>query len=356
MSRHKSFGDSKPYNSSSTPDPHYLLRPVSPPPPEGSKTPTHQGSARPSPTSDAFPRPTLPSFSTYRAPSASYMWPSFQTSSQMERSPRLYAIHSRVAPTSSDSSDSSDDEHGHSMTRLRASTRRLEPLSISSLNRLLNPLESSTTHTNGFPSNTTCDVPFPSRQDRRRGLPSPVDSPPAASPPPFLTEAVSPLLYLPSSRPASSASVAATVSSSSGPVVNPAELVGEQVISGSSASGWEAYARKVDERDPHSPFRCIYPESREGPGPCQYASKKQLVKRHIETVHLRLKPFECNICRKCFPQKTSLDIHHNGHTGKKPHKCVYEGCDQEFKDPARRHRHYREKHGYEPQHGKNARR
>ncbi|KAI6119357.1 hypothetical protein EDD16DRAFT_1581689, partial [Pisolithus croceorrhizus] len=45
---------------------------------------------------------------------------------------------------------------------------------------------------------------------------------------------------------------------------------------------------------------------------CQYTSKKQLVKRHVETTHLRFKPFVCEVCKKGFPQKTSLDTHMHG--------------------------------------------
>ncbi|KAJ7228670.1 hypothetical protein GGX14DRAFT_70387 [Mycena pura] len=88
-------------------------------------------------------------------------------------------------------------------------------------------------------------------------------------------------------------------------------------------------------------------------GPCAYQSKKQLVKRHIETTHLEFKPFVCDICSKAFPQKTSLDIHHNGHTGNTPHECIYK-CGHSFKDPARRHRHHVDKHGHKPKqhHGK----
>ncbi|KAG2106922.1 uncharacterized protein F5147DRAFT_216301 [Suillus discolor] len=87
--------------------------------------------------------------------------------------------------------------------------------------------------------------------------------------------------------------------------------------------------------------------STESGGQCKYMSKKQLVKRHIETTHLCYKPFVCGVCGKGFPQKTSLDTHMHGHTGSTPHACRY-NCGMWFKDPARRHRHMVDEHQYVP--------
>ena len=38
-----------------------------------------------------------------------------------------------------------------------------------------------------------------------------------------------------------------------------------------------------------------------------------------------------------------------GSTGDRPHECRYEGCDKKCSDPARRHKHMVEAHGYNPQ-------
>ncbi|KAG2156051.1 hypothetical protein DEU56DRAFT_217351 [Suillus clintonianus] len=89
----------------------------------------------------------------------------------------------------------------------------------------------------------------------------------------------------------------------------------------------------------------------ESGGQCKYMSKKQLVKRHVETTHLRYKPFVCGVCSKGFPQKTSLDTHMHGHTGSTPHACRY-NCGMWFKDPARRHRHMVDEHQYVPRQSK----
>ncbi|KAL0949968.1 hypothetical protein HGRIS_009988 [Hohenbuehelia grisea] len=113
------------------------------------------------------------------------------------------------------------------------------------------------------------------------------------------------------------------------------------------SENWEEYARQVRKSDGTVAYQCLW--VKEGPesGPCHYTSKKQLVKRHVETTHLKYKRFICEICSKAFPQKTSLDIHRHGHTGDTPHACIY-NCGKAFKDPARRHRHHIDTHGYVP--------
>ncbi|KAJ8522982.1 hypothetical protein ONZ45_g458 [Pleurotus djamor] len=83
---------------------------------------------------------------------------------------------------------------------------------------------------------------------------------------------------------------------------------------------WEIYARQVKRSDGSLAYQCLW-TSKDGDStkPCMYTSKKQLVKRHVETTHLKVKRFICDICNKAFPQKTSLDIHRHGHTGDTPH-------------------------------------
>ncbi|KAN0097616.1 hypothetical protein V8E55_002062 [Tylopilus felleus] len=119
------------------------------------------------------------------------------------------------------------------------------------------------------------------------------------------------------------------------------------------ADAWERYAKPTLSPDGTTrKWQCTWPtpEDRKKPT-CEYTSKKQLVKRHVETTHLRYKPFVCEVCKKGFPQKTSLDTHMHGHTGSTPHVCRY-GCGMAFKDPARRHRHMVEEHGYVPRQSK----
>ncbi|KAI6164852.1 hypothetical protein EDD17DRAFT_1558363 [Pisolithus thermaeus] len=116
---------------------------------------------------------------------------------------------------------------------------------------------------------------------------------------------------------------------------------------------WEKYAKPTLSADGTTRrWQCTWTTSELGRvTDCQYTSKKQLVKRHVETTHLRFKPFVCEVCKKGFPQKTSLDTHMHGHTGSTPHACRYE-CGMSFKDPARRHRHMVEEHGYVPRQSK----
>ncbi|KAH0839761.1 hypothetical protein J3R83DRAFT_702 [Lanmaoa asiatica] len=82
----------------------------------------------------------------------------------------------------------------------------------------------------------------------------------------------------------------------------------------SDVDTWERYAKPTLSPDGTTrKWQCTWPtpEDRKKPT-CEYTSKKQLVKRHVETTHLRYKPFICEVCKKGFPQKTSLDTHMHG--------------------------------------------
>lgn len=116
----------------------------------------------------------------------------------------------------------------------------------------------------------------------------------------------------------------------------------------SDSEEWEKYACFTLDGTTRK-WLCTW--STESGGQCKYMSKKQLVKRHVETTHLRYKPFVCGVCGKGFPQKTSLDTHMHGHTGSTPHACRY-NCGMWFKDPARRHRHMVDEHQYVPRQSK----
>ncbi|KAI0068704.1 hypothetical protein BV25DRAFT_1817613 [Artomyces pyxidatus] len=109
------------------------------------------------------------------------------------------------------------------------------------------------------------------------------------------------------------------------------------------------------ERSPDSgkaQWRCTWETMKNGsPMPCDYSSKKHLVKRHIEATHLRIKRFQCTWCGKTFTQRSNVaGCHLNTHTGQSPHGCEF--CGEHFKDPSKRHKHMTRHHGYRPSKGK----
>ncbi|KAI0921752.1 hypothetical protein AcW2_006633 [Taiwanofungus camphoratus] len=109
---------------------------------------------------------------------------------------------------------------------------------------------------------------------------------------------------------------------------------------------WMRYAQPPDTSSNSSLYSCSWPiKDKAGQiTPCGYSSKRHLVKRHIESKHLQLRPCVCHICGKGFSQKSNLETHLNTHTGDAPHKCPYPNCGEYFKDPARRHRHMKAVH------------
>lgn len=115
-----------------------------------------------------------------------------------------------------------------------------------------------------------------------------------------------------------------------------------------SSIAWEKYSKRVQSKGGNATYVCLW-NVRHGKceTACKYTSKKQLVKRHILTTHLKYKPYVCATCPRRFPQKADLDIHTSSHSGILPHICNY-GCGKAFKDPARRHRHHVDVHGYVP--------
>jgi len=97
-----------------------------------------------------------------------------------------------------------------------------------------------------------------------------------------------------------------------------------------------------------APWRCTWQTMKNGsPMPCDYSSKKHLVKRHIEATHLCIKRFQCTWCEKTFTQRSNVaGCHLNTHTGASPHGCDF--CGERFKDPSKRHKHMLRIHGYRP--------
>ncbi|PCH41162.1 hypothetical protein WOLCODRAFT_137226 [Wolfiporia cocos MD-104 SS10] len=114
----------------------------------------------------------------------------------------------------------------------------------------------------------------------------------------------------------------------------------------SSGGNWMQYAEPPKVPGPMALYTCTWPiDNNFGTiMPCGYTSKRHLVKRHVESKHLQLRPCICPVCGKGFAQKSNLETHMNTHTGQTPHKCPYPNCEEYFKDPARRHRHMKAVH------------
>ncbi|KAJ7682814.1 hypothetical protein DFH06DRAFT_306000 [Mycena polygramma] len=355
----------------------FTLRPVSPVVPASSHAPMTRAHARAdarATTSDRthgpfsqaahsssrarpeerFPAP--PSLSVYDAPTATYYWPNLAASSQMKNGPVLYAAyHDMSSSYSSDSDDSQSGSEDRSpppsryrgrdgMLAPNASTFRSPAPSLSGRHSSveISPLKSPVNRsmTPGSRASSVCstssdhppvfDIGYPPRQDHRSSF------------------AVSPASQSASGSRRPSPSTASIVLSESDRMSPENSGYIPTQPPPAAAPEWESHAVQI--RNPEGrgvAYQCTWTTSE---GPCHYWSKKQLVKRHVETTHLKFKPFVCDICSKAFPQKTSLEIHRHGHTGDTPHQCNY--CSKSFKDPARRHRHHVEVHGYIPKQGK----
>jgi uncharacterized Zn-finger protein len=96
---------------------------------------------------------------------------------------------------------------------------------------------------------------------------------------------------------------------------------------------------------------------------CGFQSSSSLVKRHVRTVHLKIRyvslclsypgprlpvhsssPVVCPECGQSFATKFHLKTHQNIHTGQKPYSCP--DCTKTFSNPSSRHHHRVRYHGY----------
>lgn len=72
--------------------------------------------------------------------------------------------------------------------------------------------------------------------------------------------------------------------------------------------------------------------------PSEYSTKFNL-KRHVESVHMHVKKYRCNICEVLFASKQSLQEHIHIHTGQMPFKCAT--CDKFFRQASQLSLHKR---------------
>ncbi|VDC00817.1 unnamed protein product [Peniophora sp. CBMAI 1063] len=58
-------------------------------------------------------------------------------------------------------------------------------------------------------------------------------------------------------------------------------------------------------------WRCIYPTFHAGePGLCNYTAQRNMVRRHVESTHLKIKRFQCSWCGSKFTQRSNAERAH----------------------------------------------
>ena len=92
-----------------------------------------------------------------------------------------------------------------------------------------------------------------------------------------------------------------------------------------------AIAKKKQHKCPHCPK--------------YYATNKSL-KQHIKDVHLRLKPFKCDVCGESFARQSTLDNHKASKHAEnlKLVECPAPDCGEKFKNPKELDTHIRQFH------------
>lgn len=109
---------------------------------------------------------------------------------------------------------------------------------------------------------------------------------------------------------------------------------------------WKQWASTVNA---HSHCACLWNTGR---GACMFTSDTRSVKRHIESLHLRIKPHVCKYCGRPFALGANMEAHTKQvHTGppSTPFSCRIEPCPELFADQSSRNRHERDIHHVEPE-------
>ncbi|KIK51486.1 hypothetical protein GYMLUDRAFT_78172 [Collybiopsis luxurians FD-317 M1] len=115
---------------------------------------------------------------------------------------------------------------------------------------------------------------------------------------------------------------------------------------------WRTYTkRSVDDRQGRAPLTCIWKvgSSEEGLSECGYGATPKLMRRHVQTTHMHIKRYRCDICDQAFSQGALLHSHKaSKHAQIRPYKCPFEGCDKAYVDCPTLLRHKKINHNYIP--------
>ena len=85
---------------------------------------------------------------------------------------------------------------------------------------------------------------------------------------------------------------------------------------------------------------------------CRFSSCNKTFKNifsrriHERSVHLDIKPFQCQICSSRFTQKSDLKKHYYIHSGEKPYLCLT--CKKTFSQSSNLYRHIKTRHKIQP--------
>lgn len=114
---------------------------------------------------------------------------------------------------------------------------------------------------------------------------------------------------------------------------------------------WRTYTkRSVDEREGRTPLTCTWKlGTDEGFIECGYGATPKLMRRHVQTTHMHIKRYRCEICDQAFSQGALLHSHKaSKHSQIRPYKCPFEGCDKTYVDCPTLLRHKKINHNYIP--------
>lgn len=115
---------------------------------------------------------------------------------------------------------------------------------------------------------------------------------------------------------------------------------------------WKVYTkRSIDDRDGRAPLTCTWPlgPNAEADIECGYGATPKLMRRHVQTTHMHIKRYRCDICDQAFSQGALLHSHKaSKHAQIRPYKCPFEGCDKAYVDSPTLLRHKKLIHNYVP--------